>query len=347
MCSCTNQFYVGAGGREKTEVVSLKNMLLSIVVPIYNVERYLPICIDSLLNQDLPVNEYEIILVDDGSPDRCAAICDEYASKYENIRVIHKENGGLSAARNSGIEVAQGKYIQFVDSDDYLEPNVLKALVEKMEADNLDVLRFDYRNVNENGEEVHPNKDPKRFVDFSIEVCNGLTFLTERLGPACYVVQFMLKTELVKSVPLFREGIRFEDVEWTPRVLTASNRVTSENKIVYNYLIRKGSITNAVTVEKKRKIADDKILLIELIKSQMADRSDKRWYEGTIAGMVISLLGTVAIDLFDERRKYIKKLRGLEVFPLSDYHLNKGGMRRRDLINLSPGLYCLLLRLKK
>ena len=104
-------------------------MKLSIVVPIYKVEPYLRKCVDSLLNQDLPTEDYEIILVDDGSPDCCGEICDEYASKYGNIRVIHRENGGLSAARNSGIEIAQGKYIQFVDSDDYLEPNVLKTLV--------------------------------------------------------------------------------------------------------------------------------------------------------------------------------------------------------------------------
>lgn len=321
-------------------------MLLSIIVPIYNVERYLRKCVDSLLSQNLSTEEYEIILVDDGSPDRCGVICDEYASKHGNIRVIHKENDGLSAARNSGIGVARGKYIQFVDSDDYLESNVLRTLVEKMEADNLDVVRFNYRNVNEEYVEIHPNKDPQRFVDFSGEVCDGLTFLNERLGPACYVVQFMLKTELVMSVPLFKEGIRFEDVEWTPRVLAASNRVASENIIVYNYLIRQGSITNAVTVEKKRKIADDKIKLIELMKAQMEDKSDRRWYEGMIAGMAISLLGAISMDFFNERRKYIGKLKGLAVFPLSDYQLNKGALRRRELINLSPELYCILNRIK-
>lgn len=322
-------------------------MLLSIIVPIYNVERYLRKCVDSLLRQDLSTEEYEIILVDDGSPDRCGVICDDYASKYENIRVIHRENGGLSAARNSGIEVAQGKYIQFVDSDDYLDPNVMKTLVDKIESGNLDVLRFDYRNVNENNEEIHPNKDPKRFVDFSTEVCDGLTFMNERLGPACYVVQFMLKTELVKSVPLFMEGIRFEDVEWTPRLLVAASRVTSVNMVVYNYLIRQGSITNAATIEKKRKIADDKIKLIELLKAQMEGKSDGRWYEGMIAGMVISLLGALSEDFFCERRKYIGKLKELAVFPLSDYHLNRGALRKRRLINLSPGLYCLLNRIKK
>lgn len=322
-------------------------MILSIIVPIYNVEHYLPKCIDSLLNQDLPVNEYEIILVDDGSSDRCGAICDEYASKYGHIRVIHRENGGLSAARNSGIEIAHGKYIQFVDSDDYLESNVLNALVEKMEEDNLDVLRFNYRNVNEEYVEIHPNKDPQRYVDFSSEICDGLTFLNEKLGPACYGWQFILKTDLVKSVPLFKEGIYFEDVEWTPRVLAASKRVTSENIPAYNYLIRQGSITNALTKERKRKIIDDKILLIELIKAQMVDKNDIRWYEGIIASTVISLLGAIACDFYDERGYYIKKLMELNIFPLSAYHLNRGGMRKRMFVNLSPELYCLLISLNK
>lgn len=320
---------------------------LSIIVPIYKVEPYLSKCIDSLLDQDLSKEDYEIILVDDGSPDRCGEICDEYASKYANIRVVHRKNGGLSAARNSGIEIARGKYIQFVDSDDYLEPNVLKALIEKMERDNLDILRFNYQNVNEKYEVFGPNKDSKRYVNYSSMVCDGLTFLNERLGPACYVVQFFLRTELVKSIPLFKEGIYFEDVEWTPRVLTAANRVASDSRVVYNYLIRQGSITKAVSKEKKRKVVDDKILLVEMMKHQLANKGDKRWYEGMISGIVISLLGLIVSDFNSERKTYIQQLKELDVFPLSTYHLNKGALRRRKLINLSPELYCLLISLKK
>ena len=168
-------------------------MLLSIIVPVYNVEQYLRKCVDSLLAQDLSSEEYEIILVDDGSTDQSGTICDEYATSHTNVKVVHQQNGGLSTARNRGIDVSQGEFVQFVDSDDYLEPNVLKTLVEKMETDQLDVLRFNYRNVNERYEEIEPNKDPKRFVSYSDEVCDGLTFLNERLGPACYACQFMVR----------------------------------------------------------------------------------------------------------------------------------------------------------
>ena len=209
---------------------------LSIVVPIYKVEQYLHKCIDSLLDQDLPPDEYEIVLVDDGSPDKCAEICEEYAARFAHVKVIHRENGGLSAARNSGMAIAQGRYIQFVDSDDYLEPNVLKTLVDNMIADRLDVLRFNYQNVNENYEIFEPNKTNKPFVDYLDKPCDGLDFLSERLGFGCYVWQFMIRRELLEGC-MFQEGIYFEDTEWTPRLLLKAKKVNSTDMMTYNYLI--------------------------------------------------------------------------------------------------------------
>ena len=105
--------------------------LVSIIIPVFNTESFLKRCLDSVISQSY--KNIEIILVDDGSPDHCGEICDEYANSHSNVKVIHQMNGGLSAARNSGIEEAKGKFVQFVDPDDYLEPNVLKLLVEKME----------------------------------------------------------------------------------------------------------------------------------------------------------------------------------------------------------------------
>lgn len=100
---------------------------ISVIVPVYNVEKYLPRCIDSILNQTY--KNLEIILVDDGSPDNCPAICDEYAQKDSRIKVIHKANGGVSSARNAGIDVATGEYIGFVDSDDWIEPDMYEYLL--------------------------------------------------------------------------------------------------------------------------------------------------------------------------------------------------------------------------
>lgn len=109
---------------------------VSIIVPIYNVESYLDRCIQSLLNQTL--KEIEIILVDDGSPDNCPAMCDEYAKQDNRIKVIHKKNAGLGYARNSGLEMATGEYVAFVDSDDFVDINMYHALYERAKRDNLD-----------------------------------------------------------------------------------------------------------------------------------------------------------------------------------------------------------------
>lgn len=321
---------------------------LSIIVPVYKVAQYLPKCVDSLLHQDLREEEYEIILVDDGSQDNCGAICDEYASKHSNVRVIHRKNGGLSAARNSGIDAANGKYVQFVDSDDYLEPNVLKALVNKMETDQLDILRFNYQNVNEKGKVFSPNKVDKPFMDYRDEVCDGLRFLNERLGFACYAVQFMLKTELLKpSENRFVEGIYFEDTEWTPRILVQAKRVTSVDTIVYNYLMRVGSITQSVETAKKKKSLDDRMLLIDALQRQMQTLTDDRWHRGMIAQTVITVVSYISNNFYGERRKYLSKLKAKHVHPLSSYHALPTAKRKIALANVSLGLLCFLLKKRK
>ena len=318
----------------------------SIVVPIYKVEPYLPKCVESLLAQDLPKGDYEIILVDDGSPDRCGEICDAYAARYVNVKVVHRKNGGLSAARNTGIEVAQGEYVQFVDSDDYLEPNVLKALVEKMDSDKLDILRFNYQNVNERYEVFEPNKVSKPFVDYRDEVCDGLTFLAERLGFGCYAWQFLLRRELLEGC-VFKEGIYFEDTEWTPRLLLKAQRVTSTDMMVYNYFLRIGSITQSVDEKKKRKVLDDKLLLIDSMRYQMQSVADKRWFEGMIAQTVISIMGYVNEIGTQENKRILRSLKLKSVFPLSSYHSTEMAMRKIKLVNISPFFLIVLMRMKK
>ena len=316
---------------------------LSIIVPVYKVEPYLRKCVDSLLAQDLPEDVYEIILVDDGSPDQCPQICDEFADKYQNISVIHRNNGGLSAARNSGLAVAQGEYVQFVDSDDYLEPNVLWTLIVKMDTDHLDVLRFNYQNVNEKGEVFEPNKVSKPFVDYRDEVCDGLFFLTERLGYGCYAWQFILRRELLDDCR-FKEGIYFEDSEWTPRMLVKANRVTSTSLIVYNYLMRQGSITKGIDRERKRKILEDKISLIDSLQLQMNEVDDTRWYQGFIAQLTIGIISSISQFFFGERRLYLSRLKEKKVFPLYPYHLTRFARRKVFIANVSPLLLCVSLR---
>lgn len=322
-------------------------MKLSIIVPVYNVADYLAKCLDSLLSQDLLQDEYEIIVVNDGSTDNSGDIAQQYADKYANITLINQSNQGLSGARNTGINHANGKYIQFVDSDDYLEVNVLGGLMKQVVNDNLDVLRFNYENVNDNGEIINPNKDPKHFVDFSNEVVDGLTFLNNKLGPACYAVQFIIKKELlIDNNIIFKSGIYFEDVEWTPRMLLKASRVASTGAVVYYYLVRAGSITKAVNKDKQRKVLEDKILLIQSMKEQYCQNTNAIWYLSMIAGTVLSTIGYIATNFYDEHSAYLSKIKELKVYPLSYTQSTSSVKGKLQLINFSSSLYCWLMHIK-
>ena len=345
-------------------------MKLSFIVPVYNVAPYLRKCVESLLAQDY--DNYEIILVDDGSTDESGAICDEFAtsslsaagmspfSEAEHsiipIRVIHQQNSGLSAARNAGIKCANGEYLCFVDSDDYWEPNVLGGLMEQVEREKLDVLRFDYQNVritNERYEVFEPYKRSHRLEnDYSDEVTDGVTFLNTRMSTACYAVMFILRRELIytsnikhqTSNILFIEKIYFEDTDWTPRMLVRAQRVASTNTIVYNYLQREGSITKAVNRSKQQKVLDDKMRLVCEMQRQAADLKslgkDSSWYAKMIAATVISIVGILSTQFYNERKDYLSQLKEFDIFPIQSHSL------KARLINFSPRLAVELLHLK-
>ncbi len=323
-------------------------MFLSIIVPVYNVEAYLERCVGSLLDQDIDRSDYEIILVDDGSTDSSGTLCDRIASQEPGIRVIHKENGGLGSARNAGIRAAAGEYILFVDSDDYLEPCVLSGLRGQIERQGLDILRFNYQNVNEVGEVFEPNKVSKPFVDYSDEVCDGETFLTERLGYACYACQFIVRASLLKMEDgLFKEGIWFEDVDWTPRVLLQARRVASTPTVVYDYLFRTGSITRTPDPGKQKKKMEDRISIIDTLQALSKQTGNPAWFNGMVSQIAISLLTDAGLDFYPERRQIIRTLRQKGVFPLSAFHATPGAARKMKIANLSPGLLCRILHLKK
>ena len=325
-------------------------MKLSIIVPVYNVADYLAKCLDSLLTQDLPQNEYEIIVVNDGSTDNSGEIAQQYADNYANVALIHQANQGLSGARNTGIKHAKGDYVQFVDSDDYLEVNVLGGLIKQVENDDLDVLRFKYQNVriNTGGEyEIfQPYKSSSFLFDnYSSKITDGVSFLNERFGTACYAWAFILKKEILNNC-IFKQGIYFEDTEWTPRMILKSQRITSTDTIVYNYLLREGSITKAINKDKQRKVVEDKIKLIDSLLEHSIGLGDKTWFERMIAGTVLSTIGCISADFYDERKKYLKELNQRNIFPLSYNKTTKETKRKLQLINFSPSLYCWMIYIR-
>lgn len=216
----------------------MKNDLVSIVVPVYNVEKYLKKCIDSILNQTY--KNLEIILVDDGSTDNSGKICDDYSSSDERIKVIHKQNGGLSDARNLGIDNSTGKYITFIDSDDYITNNYIEYLVTILEKNNADISICDYKIVhNEFG-----------FIDKSKEIINIYTYEecimkllygTHKLISACGK---LYKKNLFKLIRYPKNQL-FEDINTTYKTYFESKNIVVSNLKMYMYLVRNDSITTS------------------------------------------------------------------------------------------------------
>lgn len=316
-------------------------MKLSIIVPVYNVAPYLLKCVDSLLAQD--ITDYEIILVDDGSTDECPQICDHYVELYPHIHVIHQKNAGLSAARNSGIATAQGEYILFVDSDDYLQPNTLGILLEQVERDNLDVLRFRYQNVKENGEAFAPYKDMTNYNDYSVCPIDGLTFLNDRMSTQCYAWLFIVRTEIVRQ-ELFTPGIYFEDTDWTPRMLLRAKRVASTDMVVYNYLWREGSITlSQKDLAKMRKQLHDKLEILAKLNQLGNTVSDRRWFDSMISSLVVNVVGIIASTFYGERKEYMRQIRALNILPITSYHIAPRAQKKVKMINMSLRLAVMVL----
>lgn len=323
-------------------------MKVSIIVPMYNVANYLVKCLDSLLEQDLSWSDYEIILVNDGSTDNCGEIAQQYADKYTNINFISQENRGLSEARNAGIKQANGKYIIFVDSDDYLQPNTLGALLGQAERDNLDVLRFRYQNVKESGETFIPHEGMKTdYNDYSSIPTDGLTFLNERMWVQCYACQFLVRTEIVKQ-ELFTPNIYFEDTDWTPRMLLRAKRVASVDSIVYNYLWREGSITlSQKDIVKQRKQLCDKICLLQKLNEWGSKQKNRKWFDAMISGLVINIVGMLSANFYAERKEYIRKIKDLNILPITTYHVASRAHKKVKLINWSIDLATILLHITR
>ena len=225
-------------------------MYFSFVVPIYNVEKYLPQCIESLLNQAF--NDYEIILVDDGSTDKSVQICDAYSEKFSNIVVIHKKNGGLSDARNYGIRKAKGKYVCFVDSDDYWEGRyALSDIIELAEKTSPDIIRIGMKQISAADGKVI--SDP--ILDFSgFYELNNIGVLRRFVETGMLKISacsMIIKREfLIKNRLFFVKGLKSEDIEWAIRVYeyTPSWAFYSKN-IFVTRRGREGSITSTVSYE--------------------------------------------------------------------------------------------------
>ena len=217
----------------------MNNELISIIVPIYNTEAYLEKCINSIINQTY--KDLEIILVNDGSPDNSLKICEKYANIDKRIKIIDKENGGLSSARNAGLEIATGKYIGFVDSDDYIENDMFETLYSLIKSEEADISMVSYKEYRNNLVTRITGEDNKIITFNKLEALKKLLINIEIEN---YVWNKLFKSELFKEIR-FPDGENYEDIVTTIKLFGKANKLIYKKTPKYNYIKRNNSIVNS------------------------------------------------------------------------------------------------------
>ncbi|MBQ8804707.1 MAG: glycosyltransferase family 2 protein [Tyzzerella sp.] len=214
---------------------------ISVVIPIFNVEKYLDRCVKSICNQTY--KNVEIILVDDGSTDSSAEMCDKYAKEDKRIKVIHKENGGLSDARNVGLEHATGEYVYFCDSDDYVEKDLISDCMGFISADNLDILIFAFYRLQDGIVTVCREKLPEDIV--SLKNTPELLLTSPSACNKVFSTNFLKKSKV-----LFPKGKLYEDLGTIPKLYLLAEKIRYIDKPYYYYEIRGGSIMTAAKLDR-------------------------------------------------------------------------------------------------
>lgn len=319
-------------------------MKLSIIIPVYNVEKYIGKCLDSCLEQNVSIADFEIIVINDGSVDNSLEVINMYA-KLPNLILISQTNSGLSAARNAGLKIARGQYIWFIDSDDWIEPGIIDRILKEISLNKLDCLRLNYRKTTDDG---------KKLEDYTLSECcykscwTGMDFLRKELGFSFYAWSFVFnRFFLHKNGFLFAEGLVFEDLQLIPRVLRKANSVKGLPFVAYNYRQRKGSIVNTVNEKMLDSICD-------ILKSyqtyiiSISDKSERDYFAlllNQIKIMFLVLLGNFEGDI--RKKEYLSGFQ--KDFPFIKLFI---GMSLKEkgcaiIYNLSPKLLCWLFDIKK
>ena len=280
---------------------------VSVIVPIYNVEKYLEKCLDSLVNQTL--KDIEIILVNDGSTDNSGQIAKKYANKYKDkIIYLEKENGGLSDARNYGLEYAKGDYISFVDSDDYISKNLYSELVKYMEKD-YDMIKFGILIVDLKNNKIIENKS-QQFENKTGEEAFDILYKTDKMTEIAW--GYLYKASFWKENNFkFTKDMYHEDFGLIPLVILKAKKVASTNILGYYYVQSDKSITRNSDEKKKLKMSYDLLKFYDnMIKeienydiSKKSKENIKIYYTNCI------LLEIKNISRKVEKQKYIKEIR--------------------------------------
>ncbi len=317
-------------------------MLFSVIVPVYNVAEFLPKCMDSLLRQRC--DSWEIILVDDGSTDaKCGALCDEFAAKYpELVRVIHQANGGLGAARNTGMEDAKGEYLFFIDSDDWIADNTLERLTEEIEKTHADMYVFSFRYVSDTGEmpaESRPSGN-----------ASGLRTLKRvpdmLLDPPGAWIRICKRGLFMDTGIRFPGRVWYEDLCTTPKLLMEAESIVQLDDAFYFYYLRQGSIMRNSNLRRNLEILN----ALETVRSYYEDKGVLETYMPQLTVLAVDdccaaaqrvLMVDPKADFLPEFLDYVRKN-----YPAyrKEPMLNRLGKKKLILLRLLEGKHYKLSR---
>lgn len=294
-------------------------MFFSVIIPVYNVEKYLRECVDSILAQSF--DDYELILVNDGSKDSSPAICDEYSAKDSRIKVIHKENGGASTARNKGTDAASGDYILYLDSDDYIsDKDFFKELYEKAK-DGIDVIIYKFKKYFE--ETARFAKCQYGFPELEKQntLVEKINYLVKTDSFYCAGWSKAIRADIIRENNIrFKEGVVGEDQEWYYRVLENVKTIDGIDKDFIVYRQR----ANSVTSSGKLKNLVDCIFVVDEVQKRVfgldIDEDYKTALLGSVAKLYCNLMIGYAAFKGKEKRAQYQKLK--ELSHLLKYNVN-------------------------
>lgn len=302
----------------------------SFIVPVYNTKKYLKKCLDSLIKQTF--KDFEIIIVNDGSTDESLEIIEKYENKYSNIKVINQQNQGLSMARNNGVSKASGEYIIFVDSDDYVEKDLLKQIDKNI--GNVDVLRFQIFTEDED----YNNR--KEYYENTFEETSGLDAFKEIadykfVEPAwCYAIK---RKYYVENKFQFKKDMYHEDFGLMPYVIYKAEKVKSISYVGYHYITRRGSIMNNSSYAKTVKKAFDMLTQYKELrkKVKLTNKNMDNYYLSYISNCAIVKAKTLRKK---ERKEYIKELKNIKAY--NDVLVNSFSRKmKKSIMKFSFELY--------
>ena len=291
-------------------------MKISVIIPVYNVEDYLKKCINSILAQNF--EDYEILLIDDGSTDNSGEICDEYANKNQQIKVIHQKNKGLGGARNTGIKAATGKYLLFVDSDDFIKSDMLNILFKTAEDTNADVVLFGADFVDEQG----------KTLSVRMPLCNE-KIITKQANQfllyckdTCVWDKLFRRSLFIENDIYFPERIWYEDLCATAKIALYAKKTVCVQRSFYSYLQRSGSIMHVKNTDRNIDMltAVSEVLNFYRQRNRFQENRDALCF---LAVMHIMVLCTLRVASEDIRHPLLKKFYDFTEENFRDFKTNK------------------------